>query len=250
MIITASRTIFGVIIFILFWIFFYILWYSQQMSGNFHFFNDASEWLLMDKAGHVYSSFVISWIFVEILLQSNKPLPWYSGICGFYFLLPIEIMDGFSAGYGFSVFDLLANLVGAVAAFVQYAYFKKVIFIPKFCFWQSGLAHHRPELLGYDFFTQCFKDYNGQIYWVNCSPNFIFKTNFFPNWMLFSFGYSANGMLGGHNNGDFANIISDENRKSIFYFSLDVDWTLVQTKNKTFKVIISILNFIKIPLYL
>ncbi len=249
MIITSNKLFLGVIIFIFFWILFYFLWYSQQMSGSFHFFNDATEWLYMDKLGHIYSSFVMSWLFIQFIVQTNQVLHWYTGICGFYFFLPVEIMDGFSAGYGFSVFDILANLIGSVAAYFQFVFFKKVIFLPKFSFWQSGLAQYRPELLGYDFLTQCFKDYNGQIYWINVSPNVIFKTNFFPSWLLFSVGYAATGMLGGHNNGEFSSIISDENRKSWIYFSLDIDLTSIKVKNKFLECIAMVLNFFKIPIY-
>ncbi|TAG51690.1 MAG: DUF2279 domain-containing protein [Cytophagales bacterium] len=246
---TTKSIFFGLVVFLLFWFFFYILWYSQQMSGSFHFFDDSKEWLFMDKMGHFYSSFVLSWVFIEFLKLNSIHIRWYSGIFGFYFLLPIEIMDGFSMGYGFSIYDFIVNLIGSVVAYIQFFFFKKIIILPKFSFLQSGLAHIRPELLGYDFITQCFKDYNGQIYWLNISPNFLFKTNIFPKWLLLSVGYSAFGMLGGHDNGSFSENYPNKNRTASFHFSLDIDWNCIKTKSKFTKLFLCFLSFFKIPIY-
>src|SRR5881392_128509 len=37
----------------------YELWYKDYPLESFHFFNDADEWLQMDKAGHVVTSYYI-----------------------------------------------------------------------------------------------------------------------------------------------------------------------------------------------
>lgn len=36
----------------------YQLWYSGYDMNHFHFFNDNGEWLLMDKTGHTFSSYI------------------------------------------------------------------------------------------------------------------------------------------------------------------------------------------------
>jgi hypothetical protein len=33
------------------------LWYADYARSDFHFINDNAEWLQMDKAGHIYSSY-------------------------------------------------------------------------------------------------------------------------------------------------------------------------------------------------
>jgi hypothetical protein len=33
------------------------LWYADYPKSDFHFINDNAEWLQMDKAGHIYSSY-------------------------------------------------------------------------------------------------------------------------------------------------------------------------------------------------
>lgn len=38
----------------------YYLWYKDYPQTNFHFFNDNSEWLQMDKMGHFFSSYYLS----------------------------------------------------------------------------------------------------------------------------------------------------------------------------------------------
>ncbi|TAF72128.1 MAG: hypothetical protein EAZ53_16970 [Bacteroidetes bacterium] len=64
-------------------------------------------------------------------LSEQKP-PLFSAFFGFFCQFPIEIFDGFSFGYGFSVFDLLANFAGASFAYFQFIIWKRQIIFPQF----------------------------------------------------------------------------------------------------------------------
>ncbi len=230
-------------------------WYRQYNTGKFHFFNDNSEWLQMDKAGHVFTTYQIGRLMMGAFDGagfSKKQKLFIGGGIGLYYMTAIECFDGFSNGWGFSWGDEVANILGASLAISQEAFWKEQRIQLKYSYSQSGLAQYNPDLLGKNFYTQILKDYNGQTYWLSINPtSFIKKENKFPKWLNFAFGYSAYGMLGGQYN-NF--IVQDEkgnvlsfNRERRFYFSLDVDLTRIKTKSKLLKNIFSAFNMIKFP---
>ena len=47
------------------------LWYADYPKSDFHFINDNSEWLQMDKAGHVFSSYHLGRFGAEMLQWSG-----------------------------------------------------------------------------------------------------------------------------------------------------------------------------------
>lgn len=79
------------------------IWYKDHERESFHFFNDTKEWKQMDKLGHFYSTYQISQLGTNALLSANvdkdKAYKW-GGMIGFFALLPIEVMDGYSSEYG------------------------------------------------------------------------------------------------------------------------------------------------------
>lgn len=222
------------------------------MTGSFHFFDDGTEWLGMDKLGHLITSFVETWIFIEVYFfisgTDHKSLKWVEfmlvGLAGFWLQLPIEVLDGFSAGYGFSIFDLMANFTGASFAFWQFSTKGRLYIFPKFSFYPSNWALLRPELLGYNLPQQFVKDYNSQIYWISFHPGY----KLFPDWLNIAVGYGADGLLGGHDNiwgiFNYSNIA----RQPQFYLSLDIDISKLPITNRTLKRSLLVFNVIKFPL--
>src|SRR5690606_16801615 len=99
------------------------VWYSDHEKQSFHFFNDNDEWQQLDKAGHLYSAFHISQVGIKALKSTglnNKKSYFWGGMLGVIVLTPIEVLDGFSAGYGASWGDMVANVSGAALAAGQY----------------------------------------------------------------------------------------------------------------------------------
>lgn len=230
-------------------------WYSQYNTGKFHFFNDNSEWLQMDKAGHMFTTYQTGRMMMDAFdwagFNRQQKL-WIGGGIGFAYMSAIECLDGFSDGWGFSWGDMCANTLGTSLAISQEAIWKTQRIQLKFSYAQSGLAEYNPSLLGETFYTQILKDYNAQTYWLSINPSsFIKKENKFPKWLNIAVGYSAYGMLSGIYN-DFA--VQDESgnvlyydRERRFYLSLDVDFTRIKTRSKFLKGLFSVINVLKVP---
>jgi hypothetical protein len=230
-------------------------WYQDYNTGKFHFFNDNAEWLQMDKAGHVFTNYQMSRLMMGGFKWAgfNKTQTLFiGGTIGLGYMTAIEIMDGYSEGWGFSWGDMGANVLGTGLAISQQAFWKQQRIQLKFSYSQSGLAQYNPELLGENFYTQILKDYNGQTYWLSINPtSFIKRENKFPKWLSIAFGYSAYGMLGGNYNGftvqNTDGTVLRYDRERRYYVSLDVDLTRIPVKSKFLKGLFSAINIIKFP---
>lgn len=231
------------------------LWYKDQSSGSFQFFNDNDEWLYMDKVGHSMTSYYIGKVGFEALKWSGlstKKSIWFGGTLGFAFLSTIEVFDGFSSGYGFSGGDMVANAFGSGLFIGQQLAWNEQRILLKYSFYPTDYASKRPNLLGENFLQQSLKDYNGQTYWLSINiASFLNPDSKFPKWLNAAIGYGADGMLGGRNNQfvsndtyfDYSNI----NRQKQFYFSLDIDLTRIKSKNKFTTALLHTFGFIKFP---
>jgi hypothetical protein len=231
------------------------VWYSDYKSGQFHFFNDNKEWLQMDKAGHVFSNYQASRLMMngfEWAGYNRKQTLFIGGTLGFFYLTAVEVMDGYSEGWGFSWGDMAANALGTSLAITQHAFWNEQRIQIKYSFAQSGLAQYNPSLLGENVYSQWLKDYNGQTYWLSVNPSTFLKSDTkFPKWLNLAFGYSAYGMIGGSYN---AFLVQDNkgnvlklDRMRRYYLSLDIDLTRIKTKSKFLKGLFSALNILKIP---
>ena len=230
------------------------LWYKQYPRENFHTFNDAAEWCQMDKLGHFQSSYTIAKISTQLWCLSNvnhKRASWIGTLTSFGYLTAIEIMDGYSTGWGFSAGDMIANTGGSALFITQQLCFRKQIVLPKFGFAPSPYAQLRPELLGKNFTEQLLKDYNGQTYWLSVNvASFMSDRTRFPNWLNVAVGYGANGMTGGHENpvmyNSAGNLITVDRYRQ-YYLSLDIDLHRIPTRSRFLRLVLDTLNFIKIP---
>lgn len=230
-------------------------WYSEYNTGKFHFFDDNKEWLQMDKAGHVFTTYQTSRLMMEAFDwagYSRKQKLIFGGGIGLAYMTAIEVMDGYSDGWGYSWGDQVADVIGSGMAMTQEAFWNEQRVQLKFSYAKSGLAKYNPSLLGENKYTQILKDYNAQTYWLSINPStFVKKENKFPRWLNLAFGYSAYGMLGGHYN----NIVPIDNngnalkfgRQRRIYLSLDIDLTRIKTKSKVLKGIFSVVNILKFP---
>lgn len=231
-------------------------WYKEYNTGKFHFFDDHAEWLQMDKVGHVYSNYHISDKMMsayEWAGFSKSKVLLYGGGIGFAYMTCVEMLDGYSRGWGFSIADELSNLLGASIAVSQKALWQQQHFRLKFSYAESGLAQYRPGTLGNSWSTQLLKDYNAQTYWLSFNPFCFSKGKVFgiPDWLSLSLGYSAYGMLGGHYNPVLpvdknGNVIALE-RERRFYLSLDVDFEKIKTRKRWLKTAFKALNLLKFP---
>ncbi len=231
----------------------YFVWYSEYPQSSFHFFNDLGEWQGVDKAGHMTTAYYISRLGYESYRWAGikpKAATWYGGLLAFSYLLNIEILDGFSAEWGFSVSDFAANTLGCALFIGQQLGWREQRLNLKYSFHPTKYPQYRPDLLGESLIQQMVKDYNGQTYWLSANIySFLPKSSKFPRWLDVSVGYGAEGMIGAGSNPATYNgeTMPEFTRYKKFYLSLDVDLTRIRVHSKVAKGIFMVLSFIKIP---
>jgi len=228
----------------------YYAWYKGYPQSSFHLFNDNNEWLQMDKFGHATSAYYESMIFHYSYRWTglgNTASACFGGLLAIAYQLNIEILDGFSSAWGFSIGDITANTLGAAMFVSQQLIWKEQRFRLKFSFHQTSYPAYRPDLLGDNIMTQILKDYNGHSFWLSGNIScFLPKHSRFPKWLNIAFGYGAGGMTGASSNAASPSGQSPE-RYRRFLISVDVDLTRIPTRSKFLKAAFTVLSIIKIP---
>jgi len=226
------------------------LWYADYPRSNFHFINDNAEWLQMDKMGHVFSSYQLGSIGASTLKWAGvgkKGQLLYGATLGFAFMTTVEVFDGYSANWGASIGDVVANFSGTALYVSQEMLWNEQRIQPKFSFHTTSYAARRPNVLGSTIQEQILKDYNGQTYWFSANLYSFTKLSAIPKWLNIAVGYGAEGMLTGTNEFGVNTFQSEGDRYRQFYLSLDVDLTKIRTKSHLIKTILTIFNTIKVP---
>lgn len=251
----------------------YNTWYKKFDRSSFHFFNDVDEWKQMDKIGHTHTAYFQSalWYKGAKWTGLNEKKSIFTGmICGTLFQSTLEVMDGFSSKWGFSIPDMAANIAGVSGFALQQHYWQdqritlKVSSIPvsyssdpilsESTSSTSSLSTRADQLFGANYFESFLKDYNAQTYWASVNVHsFLQKGNKWPVWLNIAVGYGAENMFGGFENRwseDGQNFIADNliyPRYRQFYIGFDVDLPKIKPKNPFLKTIFSIINIFKIP---
>jgi hypothetical protein len=231
----------------------YFAWYQDYPQSSFHFFDDNDEWMQMDKLAHMTTAYYISRIgFASYRWAGMKHTPsvWYGGLLGFAYMLNIEILDAFSAEWGFSAGDLAANTLGCAVFIGQQLTWHEQRFLLKYSYHTTTYPQYRPDLLGSNLIQHMVKDYNGMSYWLSGNiHSFLSQESKFPRWLNIAMGYGAEGMTGAYGNisGADGKPVPEFTRYRKFFLSVDVDLTRIRTKSKVLKGIFTVLSFIKIP---
>jgi len=138
----------------------------------------------MDKIRHATTVYNISSVQYNLMRWSginSHVSVLIGGLTGLAYLSLIEIMDGFSAEWGFSKGDMLANISGAALFTAQQAAWSQQRIQMRFSFHKSIFAKFNPDELGESFPQRLIKDYNGQTYWLSFNiHSFLNTQNNFP----------------------------------------------------------------------
>ena len=231
----------------------YQAWYKDYPQSGFHWINDNKEWMQIDKIGHATTSAYIGKFGYEFYRWAGinrKTAIWVGGSAGFFYLTIVEILDGFSAEWGASWGDVIANTAGA-ALFIgqQLAWDEQRLYL-KWSYHPTEYAQYRPDQLGSGGIESALKDYNGQTYWLSGNiKSFLPKSSKFPKWLNVAVGYGAEGMLGANSNPPEykGKPLPEYTRYRQYFLTLDVDLTKIKTRSHFLKFILNGLNFIKIP---
>lgn len=245
-------------------------WYADFDRSGFHLFNDWGEWEHMDKFGHAYNGYFQSRLVYQGArwtgLNKNQSI-WVGIGTSMLFQTTIEVLDGFSKEWGFSIPDMAFNVGGAALFGLQQHYWDeqkirlKLSSHPRtypndIVISNNGqslaLKQRAEDLYGADLLTRILKDYNAQTVWVSANiASFVETPTCLPKWLNIAVGYGAENMYGGFDNewetddGDV--FFTDRDRYRQYYLSFDIDMTRIKTNNDFVRTLLSILNIIKLP---
>lgn len=229
----------------------YKLWYEDYNTGNFHLHNDNGNWQQVDKIGHAITSYYTGYAGMGLLRWAGVPhneAVWYGGTLGMVFLTGIEVLDGYSEGWGFSWGDMAANAGGAGLLIGQELLWKEQRIVMKFSYHPTAYANEYPALLGENTVQRIFKDYNGHTYWLSANLRSLSGWGAVPGWLNLAAGYGADGMVTATYDRDYYDTRPDLEWQRQYYLSLDIDLRKIPVKNAFLKSLFQALNFVKIPL--
>ena len=250
-------------------------WYKNYPLTHFHLFNDWGEWNDMDKSGHFFSSyFISSYAFkgTRWTGMNRRSAMWISAGIGMGIMATVEIMDGFSEEWGFSLGDIGFNALGTGLFLSQELLWKEQRILMKV----SGVRPHYSEeplfsadgtqlttlderaagLYGTNFFHVILKDYNALTVWSSVNIRSFSKnsTSKFPVWLNVALGYGAGNIYGGFENKwttttgtTFELDPALYPRYRQFYISPDIDWTKIPVRRKWVKFALGLFNWLKFP---
>lgn len=237
-------------------------WYAQYPRSSFHFFDDSGEWLQVDKTGHAFSAYWGANFSASLFRWSGikrKKAALYGAGMGIAFESVIEILDGYSKEWGFSVSDMIANTTGSLLFLSQELAWEQQRIQFKFSahritYKDPTLEHRADNLYGKSLPERILKDYNAQTYWLSANLHSFAPDAGIPKWLNIAIGYGAANMYGGYENIWKDNKQNTENYTHIprirqWYLSPDIDISKIKIKGKVPKLfqVLSVLR-LKFPL--
>ena len=246
----------------------YYAWYADFNRTSFRSFDDWGEWKQMDKAGHAFTAYMFSrYAFAGLRWSGLKrPAARYTAL-GVANLLQgtIEVMDGFSEGWGFSWTDLGANISGSLLFTVQDIAWQEQRILMKVSndlrpipnvpvFSNNGIEGNLGDVVRQRFGTSPFerflKDYNAQTIWVSANPRAFMPKSKIPQWLNVAVGYSAESIYGAYGNGWHANgarfRYEPEGYRQLF-LSPDIYFSRIPTKKRWVRLVLGVLDSFKFP---
>ena len=236
-------------------------WYSQYPRSGFHFFDDNAEWLQVDKAGHMYGAYIESRTSFEMWRWTGLPRKkriLIAGLSGLAYQSILEVLDGFSSEYGFSVGDYTANVLGSGIFTAQELAWDDQRIKIKFSFHRKNygapdLNARANAIYGRSETERFIKDYNGITDWASVDIKSFFPKAPVPKWFAIALGYGAEGMFGARSNvaKDKNGLVtfdrSDIKRYRQWFLSPDIDLTKIPTNKKSIKILLTVLSAFKFP---
>lgn len=226
------------------------LWYAEEGLSGFHTFNDAGNWQGMDKIGHAMTAYFVGDIGMNLLLWSgvdHQTSVWAGGTLGLAFLTGVEILDGHSAGWGFSWSDMAANAAGTGLLIGQELLWQEQRITLKWSYHSTDFPAYNPDLLGENAYQSLLKDYNGHTYWLSFNVNRLSGWDQWPEWLNLSAGYGADGMVTAQYDPAVYNANGLTWQKQ-FYLAPDIDLRKIKVESAFLRTVLHALNYLKFPM--
>lgn len=246
----------------------YQTWYADFPRSSFQSFDDWPEWNQMDKAGHTFTAYIFSrYAFAGSRWAGLKRPAARWAAFGVANLLQgtIEVMDGFSAEWGFSWSDLGANVAGSLIFTAQdMAWQEQRILLKVSNDFRphpdipitnrngatSNLGNISRERFGDNFAERFLKDYNAQTIWMSANPKAFLPKSNLPVWLNVAVGYGSENVYGALGNSWRENGQSfryEPERYRQFFLSPDIYLSRIPTKKRWVRLVLGALDFIKLP---
>ena len=236
-------------------------WYKDYPKTSFHTFNDSKEWQQMDKIGHSWAAYnsgrasAAMWAWTGV---GSKKATWIGGLSSTAYLTVIEILDGYSAKWGWSWADMGANVFGSGLFISQQLGWQEQRIQFKFSFhrknYSDPMLNERSDILfGSGWTERMLKDYNGQTYWLSANLRSFFPGSNLPAWLNVAIGYASEGMFGGFENKwtdadpGFPVDRTDIDRYRQWYLAPDIKFSNIETKKKGLRMLFHVLDAFKFP---
>ncbi|MBM2814895.1 MAG: hypothetical protein HW421_1657 [Ignavibacteria bacterium] len=164
--------------------------------GPFNVREDGKYTAYIDKPGHIYGTYMPSYLLSEFLITSGfnpDDATLLGGALGLAYNSYIEVLDGFSIKFGFSPTDWFANIFGA-GFFVAQHYFPVLQnFTPKFMYvnppWLGEYNRKQAETF--------IDNYSAQNFYLSVNVHNLlpeYYKNYWPSWLELSIGYAVYGL--------------------------------------------------------
>ncbi len=164
-------------------------WWNNKSQTPFHFKDDLTYVSNYDKLAHYYGGYAVGSLMADGLMWSGlSPHASYASAWGYSTVvqLVIDIKDGYSEGFGFSKWDVIAGSFGGATPWIEYAIWghdQEQVDL-KFSYYTNSSVYEDEAgtSLGFD-------DYTNQTMWVSFYP-FLKSKNYFNRIFGIAIGFS------------------------------------------------------------
>lgn len=222
-----------------YWLVFDKGWWDEQ-GNHFHFENDFDYALNLDKFGHFAAGVALGEGFYEgyrwagaTEFQSYL----FAGLSAMMTHIAIDVKDGYSPKWGFSVFDVLSGTLGGFLPMAErYVPLFKYVDL-KWSYWINTKVYYRQSDTGV--FTD---DYVNQTFWASFKPYRLLPAGarkFYPSWLAIAAGLSID-------EGVFIKDYEGTPHREV-YIALDYDLEAFRPQSRMARTLIKSLNYFKLP---
>ena len=222
-----------------YWLVFDKGWWDEQGS-DFHFENDFDYALNLDKFGHFASGVMMGESFYEGYRWagiSEFKSYLFAGLSAMATHIAIDVKDGYSPEWGFSIFDVLSGTLGGFLPMAErYIPVFKYVDL-KWSYWINTKAYYRQSNTGV--FTD---DYCNQTFWASFKIHRMLPKaarQYYPSWLAIAAGLSIDEGVFLHN--------KDITPHREVYIALDYDLEAFRPQSRMARTIVKYLNYFKLP---
>ncbi|MEM9835642.1 MAG: DUF2279 domain-containing protein [Bacteroidota bacterium] len=243
-------------------------WYADFPRSSFQTINDWPEWLQMDKAGHAFTAYQYSKMaYAAANWTGLAPVKsrWTAFGVSTLFQSTLEMMDAYSAEWGFSWTDVAANTVGSGLFLAQDILWNEQRILLKVSndlrpipdvpiINGNGVEGNLGDVVrlryGTGLVERYLKDYNSQTIWISANLKSFSPRSNLPDWLNLAVGYGAEDVYGalGNNwtiNGQGFGYAPKRYRQ--VFLSPDVYFSRIPTRKRWVRFILGTLDFFKLP---